>query len=46
MFRYSRVLQLEITQKLTDKKKESAENERVLDHWRTEHDQLKLHEIE
>lgn len=38
--------ELEITQKLTDKKKESAENERVLDHWRTEHDQLKLHEID
>jgi structural maintenance of chromosome 4 len=38
-------LQLEITQKLADKKKESAENERILDHWWTEHDQLKLHEI-
>ncbi|KAG1859796.1 RecF/RecN/SMC [Suillus subluteus] len=38
--------ELEITQKLADKKKESAENERVLDHWRTEHDQLKLHEID
>ncbi|KAG1728128.1 hypothetical protein EDD22DRAFT_1016303 [Suillus occidentalis] len=34
-----------ITQKLTDKK-ESAENERVLDHWRTEHDQLKLYDID
>ncbi|KAG1879662.1 RecF/RecN/SMC N terminal domain-containing protein [Suillus tomentosus] len=38
--------ELEITQKLADKKKECAENERVLDHWRTEHDQLKLHEID
>ncbi|KAG1744333.1 hypothetical protein EDD22DRAFT_1005720 [Suillus occidentalis] len=38
--------ELEITQKLTDKKKESAENERVLDHWRTEHDQFKLYEID
>jgi structural maintenance of chromosome 4 len=38
-------LQLEITQKLANKKKESAENEHVLDHWQTEHDQLKLHEI-
>ncbi|KAG2364796.1 RecF/RecN/SMC N terminal domain-containing protein [Suillus spraguei] len=38
--------ELEITQKLADKKKESAENERVLDHWQTEHDQLKLHEID
>ncbi|KAG0697734.1 RecF/RecN/SMC N terminal domain-containing protein [Suillus ampliporus] len=38
--------ELEITQKLSDKKKESAENERVLDHWRTEHDQLKLYEID
>lgn len=34
-----------ITQKLTDKK-ESTENERVLDHWRTEHNQLKLYDIE
>ncbi|KAG1723064.1 hypothetical protein EDD22DRAFT_962067 [Suillus occidentalis] len=34
-----------ITQKLADKK-ESAENERVLDHWQTEHDQLKLYDID
>jgi structural maintenance of chromosome 4 len=39
-------LQLEITQKLEITKRESAENERALDHWRTEHDKLKLYDIE
>ncbi|OAX33539.1 hypothetical protein K503DRAFT_869495 [Rhizopogon vinicolor AM-OR11-026] len=38
--------ELEITQKLDVRKKESADNERALDHWRTEHDKLKLHDID
>jgi structural maintenance of chromosome 4 len=37
---------MELQQSLNDTKKEAAENERALDHWRTQHDGLKLEEIE
>ena len=33
-------------QDLNDAKKEAADNERNLDHWQTQHDKLKLEEIE
>lgn len=37
---------MELTQKLNDVKKEAAENEEALQHWQTEHDKLRLEEIE
>ena len=37
---------MELKQALNDTKKEAAENDRTLEHWRTEHDKLKLEEIE
>jgi len=37
---------MDLQQNLTDLKKEAAENERGLDHWQTEHDKLKLEEVE
>lgn len=37
---------MELQQALNDTKKEAAENERALDHWRTQHDNLKLEEVE
>ncbi|PCH34299.1 RecF/RecN/SMC protein [Wolfiporia cocos MD-104 SS10] len=38
--------QMDLTQSITDTKKEAADNERTLDHWRNEHDKLKLEEID
>ena len=35
-----------LLQILTDTKKEAAENDGRLEHWRTLHDELKLEEIE
>ena len=37
---------MELMQKLGDIKKEAASNEEALQHWQTEHDKLKLHDIE
>jgi structural maintenance of chromosome 4 len=37
---------MDLQQSLTDAKKEAADNERLLDHWQTEHDKLKLEEVE
>jgi len=37
---------MELTQKLGDIKKEAAANEEALQHWQTEHDKLRLEEIE
>lgn len=37
---------MELTQKLGDIKKEAASNEEALQHWQTEHDKLKLHDLE
>ena len=37
---------MELQQSLNDVKKEATENERTLLHWRSEHDKLKLEEIE
>jgi structural maintenance of chromosome 4 len=37
---------MELKQSLNDTKKEAAENDRLIDHWQTEHDKLKLEEIE
>lgn len=37
---------MDLQQILNDATKEHKENERNLDHWRTEHDQLKLEDIE
>jgi structural maintenance of chromosome 4 len=37
---------MELQQALNDKKKEAADNERAIDHWRTQHDALKLEDIE
>ncbi|KAF8633608.1 hypothetical protein AX15_001396 [Amanita polypyramis BW_CC] len=36
----------EIKQGMTDTQKELKENERILEHWRTEHDKLTLEEID
>jgi len=36
----------ELSQKLSDIKKEAASNEERLQHWQTEHDKPKLDEIE
>ncbi|KAF8844243.1 RecF/RecN/SMC protein [Paxillus ammoniavirescens] len=38
--------EMELTQKLNDVKKEAAANEQALQHWQTEHDKLKLEEID
>ncbi|KAF9237097.1 RecF/RecN/SMC [Melanogaster broomeanus] len=38
--------EMELTQKLNDIKKEAAENEEILQHWQTEHDKLRLEEVE
>ncbi|KAF8129892.1 RecF/RecN/SMC [Boletus edulis] len=38
--------EMELTQKLGDIKKEAASNEEALQHWQTEHDKLKLQEID
>ncbi|KAI0962099.1 hypothetical protein AcV7_001019 [Taiwanofungus camphoratus] len=38
--------EMELQQALNDTKKEAAENERALDHWRTQHDNLKLEEVD
>lgn len=35
-----------IRQKLNDAKKESAENEKAIEHYSIEHDKLKLEEVE
>ena len=37
---------MELQQALNDTQKENAENEKNLNHWRTEHDALRLEEIE
>ena len=37
---------MELLQQLQTLNKEAAENGKALDHWRNEHDQLKLEEIE
>ena len=37
---------MEIKQHLNDAKKESQENEKAIDHYRLEHDKLKLEEVE
>lgn len=37
---------MELEQLLNDAKKDAAENERTLDHWRTQHDNLKLEDVE
>jgi structural maintenance of chromosome 4 len=37
---------MELQQSLNDTKKEVADNEKALDHWRTQHDALRLEEIE
>lgn len=37
---------MELQQKLGDVKKEALENDRALEHWRTEHDKLQLEDIE
>lgn len=37
---------MELTQKLNDVKKEAKDNEEALQHWQTEHDKLRLEEIE
>ncbi|KAI0732433.1 RecF/RecN/SMC [Fomitopsis betulina] len=41
-----RAKQMELTQSLADTKKEAAENQRALEHWRDEHDKLKLEEVD
>ncbi|KAF9819247.1 hypothetical protein IEO21_02286 [Rhodonia placenta] len=38
--------EMELEQLLNDAKKDAAENERTLDHWRTQHDNLKLEDVE
>ncbi|KAF9225187.1 RecF/RecN/SMC protein [Gyrodon lividus] len=38
--------EMELTQKLNDVKKEAAANEEALQHWQTEHDKLRLEEID
>ncbi|EGO05390.1 hypothetical protein SERLA73DRAFT_101211 [Serpula lacrymans var. lacrymans S7.3] len=38
--------EMELQQSLNDTKKEAAENERTLLHWRAEHDKLKLEDID
>ncbi|KAI9566365.1 RecF/RecN/SMC [Boletus coccyginus] len=38
--------EMELTQKLGDIKKEAAANEEALQHWQTEHDKLRLEEID
>ncbi|KZT73247.1 hypothetical protein DAEQUDRAFT_703578 [Daedalea quercina L-15889] len=38
--------EMELKQALADTRKESAENQRALDHWRDEHDKLRLEEID
>ena len=37
---------MELTQALADAKKEMSENQHALDHWRDQHDTLKLEEVE
>ena len=37
---------MELTQSLADTRKEASENQRALDHWRDQHDKLKLEEVE
>lgn len=37
---------MECNQRLEDAKKENADNERAIHHWREKHDDLKLEEIE
>jgi hypothetical protein len=37
---------MEYNQRLEDAKKENADNERAIHHWREKHDDLKLEEIE
>ena len=39
-------MQMELEQALADAKKEAAENEKYLNHWQSEHDKLKLVDIE
>ncbi|KAH9950960.1 RecF/RecN/SMC N terminal domain-containing protein [Amylocystis lapponica] len=38
--------EMELQQKLNDTKKEAADNGRLLEHWRTEHDNLQLEEVD
>ncbi|CCL98907.1 uncharacterized protein FIBRA_00914 [Fibroporia radiculosa] len=38
--------EMELQQSINDCRKEAADNERTLDHWRTQHDSLKLEEID
>ncbi|KAG6864805.1 hypothetical protein C0991_007028 [Blastosporella zonata] len=38
--------EMEIKQRLADIRKDSDENDRIIDHWRTEHDNLRLEEID
>ncbi|KAL5519615.1 SMC4 [Sanghuangporus vaninii] len=38
--------EMEIKQHLNDAKKEAQENEKAIDHYRTEHDKLKLEEVD
>ncbi|KAH8111883.1 RecF/RecN/SMC [Phellopilus nigrolimitatus] len=38
--------EMEIKQQLNDAKKESADNEKAIDHYRVEHDKLKLEEVD
>lgn len=40
------IVQLEIQQDLSDQEKEAENNERLILHWQTEHDKLKLEDIE
>ena len=37
---------MELQQALTDAKKEAAENDKYIRHWQSEHDKLKLIDIE
>ncbi|KIJ66611.1 hypothetical protein HYDPIDRAFT_26944 [Hydnomerulius pinastri MD-312] len=41
-----RAKEMDITQKLNEVKKEAASNEEALQHWQTEHDKLKLEDID
>ncbi|KAN0100061.1 RecF/RecN/SMC [Tylopilus felleus] len=38
--------EMELTQKLSDVKKEAESNDEALQHWQTEHDKLRLYEID
>lgn len=40
------IFQMELKQKISDAKKEAAENDKYLRHWQSEHDKLRLVDIE